>query len=247
MYDLKDRVLLLTGAGGGIGKAIAEHFHELGARILLADLDGERLAALARTLDPGGERVIAVKYDAAVPEDATAAVETCLSRFGRLDFVIPAAAIYEDHPFTEMTDAQWRKTLAINLDGVFYICRRAVPVMADKGSIVIIASDAAHEGASPGHAHYGASKGAVLGLAKALAKELAPRLRVNAISPGCIDTPMIDGFMRRWGESMLAATPLKRLGLPREVATVAAFLCSDGAAFMTGQALHPNGGSHIGG
>ncbi len=247
MYDLKDRVLLLTGASGGIGKAIAEQFHELGASALLLDLDGDRTREVARGLDPAGKRIAGMKYDAARPEDATEAVAACLRLFGRLDFVIPAAAIYEEHGFAEMSDEQWRKTMSINVDGVFYICRRAVPVMADMGSIVLIASEAGHRGSTPRHAHYGTSKGAMLGLMKALALELAPRIRVNAISPGTIDTPMVAELMRSRGESIISGTPMKRLGTPREVAAAAAFLCGDGASYMTGQALHPNGGSYIGG
>jgi len=247
MYDLKDRVLLLTGASGGIGKAIAAYFHELGARALLLDLREDKISEVARGLDPTGKRIAGMKYDAGQPQDATAAVETCLKLFGRLDFVIPAAAIYEEHGFAEMSDEQWRKTMTINVDGVFYICRRAVPAMSENGSIVLIASEAGHRGATPRHAHYGASKGAMLGLMRSLALELAPNIRVNAISPGTIDTPMVAELMRKRGESIISGTPLKRLGTPREVAAAAAFLCSDGAAFMTGQALHPNGGSFIGG
>lgn len=247
MYDFKDRVLLLTGASGGIGKAIAEQFHEHGARALLLDLSDGKIGELAHALDPTGKRIAGMKYDASRPEDATAAVDTCLRLFGRLDFVIPAAAIYEEHGFAEMSDDEWRKTMSINVDGVFYICRRAVPVMAENGSIVLVASEAGHRGATPRHAHYGTSKGAMLGLMRSLALELAPNIRVNAISPGTIDTPMVAELMRKRGESIISGTPMKRLGTPREVAAAAAFLCSDGAAYMTGQALHPNGGSFIGG
>lgn len=245
MHDFSGRVLLLTGACGGIGRAIAELFRKCGAQLLIADKDQASVQALAHTLDPEGSSVAHVAYDAGKAADATTLVELCMRRFGRLDFLIPAAAIYEEAPFAEMTDEQWERTLGINLNGVFYVCRRAVPVMSDGGSIVLIASDAGHQGATPGHAHYGASKGGVLGLSRSLARELAPRIRVNAISPGAIDTPMIRDVMARWGKAIIAGTPLERLGTPHEVATVAGFLCSQDAAFFTGQSLHPNGGAYI--
>ncbi len=247
MDGLNEKVLLLTGASGGIGKATAELFHEAGARLLLADINEAAVQELASRLSPRGKRTIATKYDALLPDDATKVVDLCMRQFGQIDFLIPAAAIYEEAFLLDMTDDDWRKTMAINLDSVFYICRRAIRVMVDGGSIVLIASDAGHQGATPGHAHYGASKGGVLGLARSLARELAPRIRVNAISPGAIDTPMIADLMLKWGDSILSSTPMNRLGSPKEVASVAAFLCSAGASFMTGQSLHPNGGSYIGG
>lgn len=245
MYDFKDRVLLLTGAAGGIGQAIAEAFHESGAKLFLADMDEARLRSVAQRLKD--DQCSIAQYDAGLPDDATAVVDSCVRRYGRIDFVVPAAAIYEEVRFSDMSDEQWRRTMSINLDSVFYLCRRAIPHMPENSSIVLIASDAGHHGATPGHAHYGASKGGVLGLARSLARELAPNIRVNAISPGAIDTPMIKELMQKWGDAILSGTPLNRLGSPREVAAVATFLCSDGAAFMTGQSLHPNGGSYING
>ncbi len=247
MIDFSDRVLLLTGAGGGIGRAIAQVFHEAGASVLLADIREDAAREVARSMDPAGTRTLAMKYDAGRAKDAEAAVRACLERFGRLDYLVPAAAIYEDHSFLKMTDAQWRKTLSVNLDGVFYLCRRAIPVMPEGGAVVTIASEAAHAGSSLGHSHYGASKGGVLTLTQSLARELAPGIRVNTVSPGAIDTPMISDLMGRRGSAILAAIPQARLGRPREVAAAVAFLCSESAAYITGQAIHVNGGSYMGG
>ncbi len=247
MFDFSGRVLLLTGACGGIGRAVAELFLESGAKVLLADLEEIDVASLASSIDPVGDRTLAMGCDASRPEDAEAVVARCLDRFGRLDFLVPAAGIFEDHPFTTMTDEQWRRTISINLDGVFYICRRAIPAMADGGAVVTIASEAAHSGASRLHSHYGASKGGVLLLTRSLARERAPRIRVNTVSPGTIDTPMVASFMRDHGAAFLQGTPMNRLGTPREVADAIAFLCSDAASYITGQAIHVNGGSYMGG
>jgi 3-oxoacyl-[acyl-carrier protein] reductase len=247
MSEFSGKALLVTGAAGGIGEAVARAFLEAGARVLLADLREEPLSELARSLDPGGGAVAALAYDAARPEDAERAVRLCLDRFGRLDFLVPAAGVFEDHAFTSMTDEQWRRTISINLDGVFYICRRAVPVMPEGGSIVTIASEAAHAGSSVRHSHYGASKGGVMAFTKSLARELAPRIRVNAVSPGTIDTPMIEDFLRLSGEKQMAATPMRRWGSPREVADAVAFLCGKQASYVTGQTIHVNGGSYMGG
>ena len=119
-----------------------------------------------------------------MPDDVERAVELCRRRFGRLDFLVTAAAIYEDHLFETMTDEQWHRTIAANLDSVFYACRRAVPAMKQGGAIVNLASEAAHTGGSPMHSHYGATKAGVLAFTKTIARELAPRIRVNAVSPG---------------------------------------------------------------
>ena len=247
MIDLVGKVLLLTGAAGGIGSAIATTFHRLGARMLLADYDEAGVAALASSLDPSSTKAVAIGYDASRPADADAAVMACIARFGRIDYVVPAAAIYEDQCFSTMTDDQWRRTMAVNLDGVFYICRRSLTHMPKGSAIVTISSDAAHEGSSVGHAHYGASKGGVLTLTRSLARELAPDIRVNAVSPGTIDTRMVRDFMKRKGSEFLATAPAGRIGRADEVANTVAFLCSDAASYITGEAIHVNGGSYMGG
>jgi len=247
MMDFSGRVLLLTGASGGIGQAIAQVFHEAGASVLLADISENAVCEVARSIDAAGVRTEAMKYDASRAEDAAAAVRLCLDRFGRLDFLVPAAAIYEDQSFLSMSDEQWRKTLSVNLDGVFYICRRAIPVMSESGAVVTIASEAAHAGSSIGHAHYGTSKGGVLAMSRSLARELAPKIRVNTVSPGAIETPMIEDLLHTGGKAILEAIPMARLGSPSDVAAAVAFLCSDSASYIMGQTIHVNGGSYIGG
>jgi 3-oxoacyl-[acyl-carrier protein] reductase len=237
-------VLLLTGANGGIPRAVARLFHELGASLVLSDLDAAGLGDFGAELDPSGGRIATLPGDATRSADSDAAVALARTRFGGLDFLVTGAGLYLDQLVGTMTDAQWRQTVGVNLDGVFYACRAAGNVLRDGGAVVNIASMAGHRG-SYQHAHYAASKGAVLSFSRSLALELAPRVRVNAVSPGLIDTPMIRPLMQARGATLIDQTPLKRLGTPEEVARVIAFLCSDWASFVTGETVHVNGGLYI--
>jgi 3-oxoacyl-[acyl-carrier protein] reductase len=246
VFDFSERVLLLTGANGGIGRAIAREFLEAGAKVVLADIDERGTAEFARSLDAAGSGVAIARLDASQADDVDRAIKLSVDRFGRLDFLVTAAAIFEDHPFETMTDEQWRRTIAVNLDSVFYACRRVVGVIADGGAIVNLASEAAHTGGSPRHSHYGAAKAGVLALTKTIARELAPRIRVNAVSPGTIETPMVARWLAEHGPGYVDTIPMRRLGQPRDVAQAVAFLCSDAASYITGTTIHVNGGGYVG-
>ncbi|HEV7258061.1 MAG TPA: SDR family NAD(P)-dependent oxidoreductase [Bosea sp. (in: a-proteobacteria)] len=243
MIDFSGKVLLLTGANGAIGRAVARLFHGHGAACVLTDLDGGGIAGFARELDPGGDRALALRQDAAQAGDADAVVQATVARFGRIDALVTAAGLYRDRLVSEMSEEEWRQSIAINLDGVFHVCRAAIPHLAEGSAIVNIASMAGHRG-SYAHAHYAAAKGGVLTLSRSLALELAPRTRVNAVSPGLIEGPMVQPLIAKKPE-LITNTPMKRLGTAEEVAGVVAFLCSDLARFVTGETTHVNGGLHI--
>jgi len=245
MYDFADKTLVLTGATGGIGRAVATLFHDGGANLVLADRDQTLLDELVCELGDG-TRCAALLVDVAEPVDAERLVDLATQRFGGIDFLVPSAGIYRAEPFLEMTDAQWRQTIAINLDSVFYLCRRAAPRLRAGSAIVMLTSLAAHRGAFI-NAHYSASKGALLSLAKSLARELGPRTRVNSVSPGIIETPMTNALIATRGSDSVDQSALKRLGQPSEIAAAIAFLCSTGASFITGEVLHVNGGLYMAG
>jgi 3-oxoacyl-[acyl-carrier protein] reductase len=245
MFDFLGLVSVVTGAGSGIGRETARYFHACGAAVVLADLDEVAAETAAREFDPEGKRAIAVRYDAGQPGDAEMLVAQTMDEFGRLDHVVANAGIYTDEPAATMSDQAWRHTMQINLDGVFYLCREANRVMTEGGAIVAAASAAAHMGGSIGHAHYGASKGGVLALVRGLAREFGPRLRVNAVSPGVIDTPMVADNRTLLNPDVVASFALRRMGRPEEVASVIAFLCSNAASYVTGETILVCGGSYM--
>jgi 3-oxoacyl-[acyl-carrier protein] reductase len=246
MYDFTNRTLVVTGANGGIGREVARQFYACGANLVLTDLHIDGLNDFARTLSAHSERIVTSAMDSASAADCDRIVKIANDTFGGIDFLVPSAGIYKAHPVREMTDEQWRETLSINLDGVFFLCKRAIPFLRENSSIVNLSSVAAHRGAFY-NAHYSAAKGALISLTRSLARELGPSTRVNAVSPGVIDTPMASDLIRLRGADSIAQTPLKRVGQPGEIASVIAFLCSQGASFITGEVIHVNGGLHMAG
>ncbi|RQP05429.1 MAG: SDR family oxidoreductase [Paracoccus sp. BP8] len=246
MFDFSEKTAVITGAASGIGRATAEYFLNCGANVVLADLDQEGSRKAARECDPSGVRTLCVCYDAGSSASAAAVVEAAVARFGGIDQLATCAGIYQQSFVPDMTDEDWRRTQSVNLDGVFYITRAAGRVMRDGGAIATVASIAAHVGGTGGHAHYGASKGGVLAYTRGLAKDLAPRIRANSVSPGLIETPMTTGLIERSGEDIRRQILVGRYGRPSEIASVIAFLCSDAASFVNGEVIIASGGAYIG-
>jgi len=244
MLDFSQKVLWLTGANGAISRAIAQTFFDLGATCVLTDIDEAGVTEFARSLDSSGKKVVGLRQDAGRSEDAASIAKTIKSRFERLDFLVTSAGLYRDQMIHDMTDAQWRQTLGVNLDGVFFTCRAAIPLFAEGASVVNVASMSGHKGSFM-HSHYAASKGAVLTFSRTLALELAPKVRVNSVSPGIIDTPLVQPLIEKQGPQLISQTPLGRFGRPEEVARTVAYLCSDWASFITGETVHINGGLYI--
>ena len=243
-YDFSEQTLFLTGAAGTIGRAIAQRFYASGARCVLADRDSAALDALVKTLDPSGARLLALPLDVTQSADCDRALATASHHFGPIHFLVTAAGLYEDGAVADLSDQDWQRSCAINLDSVFYLCRAVIAHLATPSAIVNIASMAGHRG-SRAHAHYAAAKGAVLSFSRSLAVDLAPTTRVNAVSPGLIDGPMVQNLLNLTGTHFIEQTPMKRLGTAEEVAGTIAFLCSSDASFITAASLHVNGGLYI--
>jgi len=244
-----DRVAVVTGAASGMGLAIARHLAARGDRVGLLDLRGDAARRAAEDLRQTGATTIAVEADVTDRGAVDAALDEVRARLGPIKIVITAAGLDAFEPFTDITIASWERILAINLTGTFHCLQAAVPDMlaARWGRMVTISSSSAQSGA-PRMAHYVASKCGVIGLTRALALELAPHgITVNAIPPGMIDTPMLRGAAAGGDIGTLEKIaarmiPVGRIGTPEEIAATCGFLCSDEAAFITGQVIGVNGG-----
>ena len=242
--DLTGQVIVITGAASGIGLACAKMFHRAGAVIAAADVDGPSLRSVLESegiLAAG----LAEGLDVTDPHACSAFAKRVADQFGKVHAVIPSAGIYRSKPFADLTDGDWRQTMSVNLDGVFNTLRPILPILADGGSITLLSSRAGHGGGSAGHVHYGATKGAMLALARGLARELGPRIRVNAVSPGVIATRMTEAALAVYGADVLAQTPLARFGSADEVAATILFLSSNLASFVTGETIQVNGGLYM--
>jgi len=237
---LAEKVALVTGAASGIGLACARALTAEGARVVLADLDGEAAAAAAREL--GGEAFAA---DVTRPEDARHSVEITVERFGALDVLVTCAGIFQGTPLDRITPEEWDRVQAVNLRGTFLVAQAALEVMIPRrsGRIVTIASLAGQVGGLLAGASYAASKAGVIGLTKSLARFAGPHgITVNTVNPGIIDTPMTAGLSQEQRAVLVDRTPLGRVGTAEEVAAVVVFLASDSASFVHGAHVDVNGG-----
>lgn len=245
----------MFGAASGIGRGIAQEFLSRGASVFIADISDARLRLAAEELDAGPGRLVGrVVCDVSDPESVRGAVEQATGELGGLDSMVNAAGITRFAPITEITAEDWGQVLAVNLTGAFYCSQAAARTMLglSGGAIVNIASQAAYRG-QPHNAHYGAAKAGLLHLTRTMARELAPTIRVNAVSPGEVETTMMDTtfayFHQREGATVAEqhrqlrdSIPLGRFQAAASVAAAVWFLCSDQAMDITGQSLVVDGG-----
>src|SRR5437870_5790527 len=267
MSKLSGRVAVVTGGASGIGRAIARGFAAEGARVALADVNAEGLTRVADEVRTAGGEAIAVPTDVADSRQVDALFGRVVERWKTVDILSNNAGIGELSVdlrtqtedamqallggarrslgvTSRMDDAEWRRMVEIHLFGTFYCTRAALRIMEERGSgaIVNMASVAGLAGI-PGAAHYGAAKAGIIGFTKSVALEVGRAgIRVNAIAPGLIDTPMTADAPPMIRQMVLLRTPLGRTGQAEEIAAVALFLVSDEASFITGQVVSPNGG-----
>jgi 3-oxoacyl-[acyl-carrier protein] reductase len=244
---LDGRVAIVTGGSRGIGSAIAGLLAEHGAAVVVSGRDAARLQNAVRELEERGASVYGVTADVAKREDADRLVDAAKERFGRLDLLVNNAGITRDGLLIRMKDDDWDRVMETNLRGAFLMTRAAAKSMVRQrsGRIVNIASAAGAMG-NAGQTNYSAAKAGLIGLTKATARELAHwGILVNAVAPGLIDTDMAAAISSEAREALLAQVPLKRIGSARDVAEVVGFLAGDGAAYVTGQVFHVNGGLYM--
>jgi len=247
MESLKDKVAVVTGASRGIGRAIAVALARRGAKVAVCDIVlGEAAEETVRLCREAGADARTFLLDVSQPGRVNEVMQEIAAAEGHLDILVNNAGIAIDGLLLRAKDEDWRKTLDVNLSGVFYCCRAAARYLLkakDGGRIVNVTSVVGEQG-NTGQVSYAASKAGIIGLTKTLARELASRnLCVNAVSPGFVDTAMtvehVKGAAR---EELLARIPLGRIGAPEDIAEAVAFLCSPEASYITGQVLRVNGG-----
>jgi NAD(P)-dependent dehydrogenase (short-subunit alcohol dehydrogenase family) len=241
----ENKVAMVTGGGSGIGAAMARRFAEEGATVVVADLDEKAASQVASAIEKDGGTAVAVRQDVGDPASVEKSVEFALSKFGRLDAAVNNAGITGDlAPTADYSLEGWDKVIAVNLSGVFYGMKYQIPAMlrSGGGSIVNIASILGSVGARD-YAGYNAAKHGVVGLTKTAALEYSKDgVRVNAIGPGYIETPLLEALDREVYDGLVDLHPIGRLGKPEEVAELALFLASDKASFVTGSYHLVDGG-----
>ena len=241
MFTLSDRKVLVTGASGGIGGAIARAMYAQGATVALAGRNREALDALAVEL---GDRSHVVVGDLGDTESADAMMSAAADAMGGIDILVNNAGLARDNLAMRIKDEDWQAVIDVNLTATFRLSRAVLRGMmkARWGRIINVTSIVGVTG-NPGQTNYAASKAGIIGMSKSMAGEVATRgITVNCIAPGFIATPMTESLSDDQREKLTAAVPAGRLGAPEDVAACAVFLSSEESAYVTGQTLHVNGG-----
>lgn len=244
---LTEKIAVVTGAAQGIGQAIATTLAQEGADVVVADLDANRCQETVERIQQLGRKAIAVSVNVGDWDQVKGMVDHVLKEFGRIDVLVNNAGITRDGLLMRMKEEDWQAVLQVNLTGTFFCAKAVLSTMSRQrsGRIVNIASIVGAIG-NAGQANYAASKAAVIGLTKTIAREYASRnITINAVAPGFIDTAMTQELSADQKEALLNQIPLKRLGQSSDIADAVSFLCSEKAGYITGHVLHVNGGMHM--
>ena len=244
---MEGKKVVVTGAAQGIGQAIANGLAQAGADVAVVDLDAARCQDTLQLVEGHGRRALAVSANVGQWEEVKGMVDLVVKEWGRIDVLVNNAGITRDGLIVRMKEDEWNAVLQVNLTGTFYCTNAVLVPMARQryGRIVNVASIVGAIG-NAGQANYAASKAAVVGLTKAVAREYASRnVTVNAVAPGFIDTVMTRALSQDVRDTLARQIPLGRLGKPADVAAAVHFLASDAAGYVTGHVLHVNGGMHM--
>lgn len=246
MSILKDKVAIVSGAGSGIGRAIAITYANEGAKVIVADINEAHADETVKLIQENGGDAFAVKADSSIATENKKLVEITVEKYGKLDIACNNAGIGGPaKPTGEYEPEEWDKVIALNLNGVFYACRYQLEQMEKNGGGSIINIASVHgQVAAPNSPAYTASKHAVVGLTKNIAAEYATKnIRCNAVGPGYIETPLLSANLDQKTQDAIAAkSPINRLGTPQEIADLVAFLSSDKSSFTTGSYIIADGG-----
>jgi len=244
---LADRVAIVTGAGRGIGRGIARCLARAGAEVVVVEQAADRIAAVVAEVESLGRRALGIQANVARADDVKRLVRKTLERFGKIDILVNNAGVLVVRRMIEQTEEDWDHVLDVNLKGAFLCCREVVAEMIarKRGAIVNIASIAAFHVTVP-HVPYAASKAGVVALTRDLAYEVGRHgIRVNAIAPGPIETPMARIASEEQRQRVAANVPLGRIGQPEDIGNAVVFLASDAASFITGATLPVSGGADL--
>ncbi len=240
------RVAIVTGAGRGIGRAISQRLAEAGAKIAVGDIHGKNAQNTSDALKEKGGHSLACRVDVSDERSVLSLIETTVKTFGRVDILVNNAGIMFRTRILDITSQEWERVIRVNLTGPFLCTRAVLPEMKKRkfGRIINISSSAGRSVSTLGGVHYTASKAGLLGMTRAVAKEVAPfGITVNAVCPGLIDTEMVRKTASKDElQSFLDSFPIERIGTPKEVGDLVVFLCSDKASYITGASLDINGG-----
>jgi len=244
---LTGKIAVVTGAAQGIGQAIATTLAQEGADVVVADLNANRCEETVARIKQLGRKAMAVSVNVGDWDQVKAMIDRVLQEWERIDILVNNAGITRDGLLMRMKEEDWQAVLQVNVTGTFFCAKAVLPTMSRQrsGRIVNIASIVGAIG-NIGQANYAASKAAVIGLTKSVAREYASRnITVNAVAPGFIDTAMTQDLSADTKEALLKQIPLKRLGQSSDVADAVSFLCSEKAGYITGHVLHVNGGMYM--
>lgn len=243
----KEQVVVITGAAQGIGAEIAKTFAGEGAKVVIVDFNGEAAAATAADIIKEGGEAVAYQADVADFDRAQEIMNDVVAKYGRIDVLINNAGITRDASLKKMSKEQWDMVIGTNLTGTFNYTKAAFDHMsaAKYGRIINFSSLAGIEG-NFGQTNYSATKAGVIGMTKTVAREGAAKgITVNAVAPGFIQTPMTDAIPAEVKDKMIAGIPVKRIGLPTDIAFAVKFLAAPEAGYITGQTLQINGGMNM--
>ncbi len=249
MPKLKDKVAIITGARRGMGKAHALVLAKEGAKVVVSDISEEECQKVVEEIKEKGGEAIAVKCDVTKKEEVDEMIKKTVDEWGKIDILVNNAGIAQFKPFLELTEEEWDKTIDINLKGYFLVAQAAAKEMASqKSGVIINIASVAMGQVGVGFAnlaHYCATKGGIVAMTEEMAGELAQyNIRVNAVSPGVIETPMIDPIKKdpNQEKAILARIPMHRVGKPEEIAKTVLFLASDDSSYITGSVVVVDGG-----